>query len=323
LRIALPIGSSEAAQNNQREVFRQMNTETALAQLGISAGDLTPEQRRKFDEEGYFIVENVFTPAEVEEMRAEFDRLRSIEGDLGGHEVHIEPGAPRLSNLFNKSPAFDRCLSCKPTLAAAAHLLGEIRVYSLNARNPLKGEGQQPLHSDVPRVTPKDWRVVNSMIMLDDMTPTNGPTRVVPGSHKWTPINVPDNNMGELERVVARPEDAAEIPKDPYAPHPRELKLTGKAGSVAVINGHIWHGGTRNESGASRRVLHLAIGRRDLLAQLNEREHLTPDLLARTSPSQQFLLDIEGATPKVTGYPPLPTSAPTWASIETLVADPH
>ncbi len=300
-----------------------MNTETALAQLGISAGDLTPEQRRKFDEEGYFIVENVFTPAEVEEMRAEFDRLRSIEGDLGGHEVHIEPGAPRLSNLFNKSPAFDRCLSCKPTLAAAAHLLGEIRVYSLNARNPLKGEGQQPLHSDVPRVTPKDWRVVNSMIMLDDMTPTNGPTRVVPGSHKWTPINVPDNNMGELERVVARPEDAAEIPKDPYAPHPRELKLTGKAGSVAVINGHIWHGGTRNESGASRRVLHLAIGRRDLLAQLNEREHLTPDLLARTSPSQQFLLDIEGATPKVTGYPPLPTSAPTWASIETLVADPH
>jgi ectoine hydroxylase-related dioxygenase (phytanoyl-CoA dioxygenase family) len=300
-----------------------MNTETALAQLGISAGDLTPEQRRKFDEEGYFIIENVFTPSEVEEMRAEFDRLRSIEGDLGGHEVHIEPGAPRLSNLFNKSQAFDRCLSCKPTLAAAAHLLGEIRVYSLNARNPLKGEGQQPLHSDVPRVTPKDWRVVNSMIMLDDMTPTNGPTRVVPGSHKWTPINVPDNNLGELERVVARPEDAAEIPKDPYAPHPKELRLTGKAGSVAVINGHIWHGGTRNESGASRRVLHLAIGRRDLPAQLNEREHLTPDLLARTSPSQQYLLDIEGATPKVTGYPPLPTSAPTWASIETVVADPH
>ena len=234
-----------------------MNTETALAQLGISAGDLTPEQRRKFDEEGYFIVENVFTPSEVEEMRAEFDRLRSIEGELGGHEVHIEPGAPRLANLFNKSPAFDRCLSCKPTLAAAAHLLGEIRVYSLNARNPLKGEGQQPLHSDVPRVTPNDWRVVNSMIMLDDMTPANGPTRVVPGSHKWTPINVPDNNMGEIKRVVARPEDAAEIPKDPYASHPKELRLTGKAGSVAVINGHIWHGGTRNESGASRRVLHL------------------------------------------------------------------
>jgi ectoine hydroxylase-related dioxygenase (phytanoyl-CoA dioxygenase family) len=300
-----------------------MNTETALAQLGISVGDLTPEQRRKFDEEGYFIAEDVFNPAEVEEMRSEFERLRTIEGDFGGHEVHIEPGAPRLSNLFNKSPAFDRCLSCKPTLAAAAYLLGEIKVYSLNGRSPLKGEGQQPLHSDVPRVTPTDWRVVNSMVMLDDMTPTNGPTRVVPGSHKWTPINVPDNNMGEVKRVEARPEDIPNIPKDPYATHPKEVRLTGRAGSVAVINGHVWHGGTRNESGASRRVLHLAIGRRDLPQQLNEREHLTPELHARTNASQKFLLDIEDATPKAIGYPPLPTSARTWAAIETVVGDRH
>jgi hypothetical protein len=112
-----------------REVA-SMNTEMALAQLGISVGDLTAEQRRKFDEDGYFIVENFFSSAEVEDMRSEFDRLRAIEGEYGGHEVHIEPGAPRLANLFNKSPAFDRCLSCKPTLAAAAYLLGEIRVYS-------------------------------------------------------------------------------------------------------------------------------------------------------------------------------------------------
>ena len=289
----------------------------------ISVADLAPAQRRKFDEEGYFIAENVFSPAEVDEMRAEFERLRAIEGEYGGHEVHIEPGAPRLSNLFNKSAAFDRCLACKPTLAAAAYLLGEIRVYSLNARNPLKGQGQQPLHSDVPRLTPTDWRVVNSMILLDDMTESNGPTRVVPGSHNWTPINVPDNNMGEVTRLEARPEDIADIPKDPYAPHPKEVKLTGKAGSVAVINGHIWHGGTRNESGASRRVLHLAIGRRNLPPQLDEREHLTPELQARTNASEKFLLDIEGATPKVTGYPPLPTHVRTWASVETVVGDRH
>jgi ectoine hydroxylase-related dioxygenase (phytanoyl-CoA dioxygenase family) len=296
-----------------------MNTQQALAQLGISTADLTPEQRRQFDEDGYFVVEDVFGPEEVAQMRSEFDRLRSIEGEFGGHEVHIEPGAPRLANLFNKSPAFDRCLSCRPTLAAAAYLLGEIRVYSLNARNPLKGQGQQPLHSDVPRVTPTDWRVVNSMVMLDDMTSTNGATRVVPGSHKWVPINVPDVNMAEVKRIEARPEDEAIIPSDPLAPHPLEIKLTGRAGSVAVINGHIWHGGTRNESGAPRRVLHLAIGRRDLPQQLNEREHLTPALAARTNPSQKYLLDIEGATPKVAGYPPLPREARTWTSVETAV----
>lgn len=79
-----------------------MKTKEALAKLGISIDSLTPAQKKQFDEDGYFVAENVFTPAEVEEMRNEFERLRSIEGEYGGHEVHIEPGAPRLSNLFNK-----------------------------------------------------------------------------------------------------------------------------------------------------------------------------------------------------------------------------
>jgi ectoine hydroxylase-related dioxygenase (phytanoyl-CoA dioxygenase family) len=297
-----------------------MNTVEALRQLGITADTLTPEQRRQLDEEGYFVVPDVFSPAEVEEMRSEFERLRTIEGQFGGHEVHIEPGAPRLSNLFNKSAAFDRCLSCKPTLAAAHYLLGEIRVYSLNARNPLKGQGQQMLHSDVPRVSPTDWRVVNSMVMLDDMTPDNGPTRVVPGSHKWVPINVPDVNMAEVKEIVVRPEERDMVPKDPTAPHPKEIRVTGRAGSVAVINGHIWHGGTRNDSGAPRRVLHLAIGRRDLPQQLNERDHLTPELLNRTNAAQRFLLDIEGAEPKVMGYPPLPQEARVWTAAKSVEA---
>ncbi len=295
-----------------------MDTAQALQEIGIVDLSLNEEQLRSLDENGYFIVPDAFTPDEVAEMRAEIDRLQGIEGEYGGHEVHIEPGAPRLSNLFNKSAAFDRCLACKPTLAAAHYLLGEVRVYSLNARNPLRGEGQQLLHSDVPRVTPTDWRVVNSMIMLDDMTETNGPTRIVPGSHRWVPLNVPDVNMAEVTHVEVRPEDRAIMPQDPLAPYPTEVKLTGKAGSVAVINGHIWHGGTRNESGASRRVLHLAIGRRDLPQQLDERAHLTEALLRRSSPAQRFLLDIEGAEPKVAGYPPMPEKPRLWKAADAM-----
>jgi hypothetical protein len=297
-----------------------MITSTAEALAALGVGPLTAEQRRALDEDGFFVVPDVLTPEEVTEMRAEWDRLRGIEGELGGHEVHIEPGAPRLSNLFNKSAAFDRCLACGPTMAAAHYLLGEIRVYSLNGRDPLKGQGQQPLHSDVPRVHAADWRVVNSMVMLDDMTPDNGPTRVVPGSHRWVPINVPDVNMAEVAEIKVTPEDRAIMPKDPTAPHPKEVRVTGRAGSVAVINGHIWHGGTRNESGARRRVLHLAIGRRDLPQQLNEREHLTPELLARSGPAQRYLLDIEGAEPRVFGYPPLPKEVRTWTAVEAVDA---
>ena len=294
-----------------------MNMEQALAELGISTGILTQEQLKSFDDKGYFIVPDVFSPAEVAEMIAEVDRLSEIEGQFGGHEVHIEPGASRLSNLFNKSAAFDRCLKCAPTLAAAHYLLGDIHVGSLNERSPGKGTGQQPLHSDLPRTHPTDWRGVNSMVMLDDMTEENGPTRIVPGSHKWSPINVPDINMGDVQRIEIDAATLPRVPKDPVATYPGEFHITGKAGSVAVINGCLWHGGTTNFSGKPRRVLHLFIGRRDVPQQLVERDYVTPELLARTNAAQRYLLDIEGATPKVVGYPPLPKEARVWAAAET------
>jgi ectoine hydroxylase-related dioxygenase (phytanoyl-CoA dioxygenase family) len=294
-----------------------MNTAEALAQLGVSATAITAEQRKAFDEQGFFIVANVFSRGEVAEMLSEVDRLAKFEGEFGGHEVHIEPGASRLSNLFNKSAAFDRCLTCAPTLAAAHLLLGEIHVGSLNERSPGKGTGQQPLHSDLPRVHPTDWRGVNSMVMLDDMTEENGPTRVVPGSHKWSPINVPDINMAEVKSVEIDAATLPKVPKDPVATYPGEVHVTGKAGSVAVINGCIWHGGTTNFSGKPRRVLHLFIGRRDQRQQLVERDHVTPELLERTNAAQRYLLDIEGAEPKVMGYPPLPKEARVWKAAKT------
>ncbi|MEZ5666576.1 MAG: phytanoyl-CoA dioxygenase family protein [Alphaproteobacteria bacterium] len=292
-----------------------MNTAQALRALGITDLELRPEEKEAFDRDGFFIAENVFTPEEVATMKAEFDRLRGIEGEMGGHEVHIEPGAPRLSNLFNKSAEFDRCLTCRPTLVAAHYLLGEIHTYSLNARNPLKGEGQQPLHSDVPRVHPTDWRAVNSMVMLDDMTEDNGPTRVVPGSHKWSPLNVPEVNLAEVTEQVIDEATRPRIPQDPLAPYPGEFHVTGKAGSVAVINGCCWHGGTVNTSGKPRRVLHLAIGRRDVPQQTVERKHLGKDLYDRSNAAIRYLLDIEGAEPVVFGYPPLPDKAETWLAI--------
>lgn len=298
-----------------------MNTAEALKQLGIADDTLSAQQIRTFEELGFLVLPDVFSAADVEDMRSEVDRLQQIEGEYGGHEVHIEPGAMRLSNLFNKSPAFDRCLRCAPTLAAAHHLLGEIRVYSLNARNPAKGSGQQPLHSDTPRSHPDDWRMVNTMVLLDDMTEDNGPTRLVPGSHKLVPINVPDINMNEIERNELSPEDEAIVPKDPVATHPREFHITGKAGTVAVINGRIWHGGTTNESGALRRVLHLAIGRRDIPQQLNEREHLTQALHERAGPAERYLLDIEGAEPKVADPLALPHDARVWKAAEVVVVN--
>lgn len=270
-----------------------MYTKQALRALGLDGSELSDAQRKALDDEGYFLVEGVYSRAECREMAKEFDRLTAIERDKGGHEVHVEPGAPRISNIFNKSAVFDRCLECKPLLAAAAHLLGEFKIHGANLREPLKGHGHQDLHADVPKHFRDDWWVANGILLFDDMTLDNGPTRLVPGSHLWAPINISYVNIGDWEPMPLTPEEQARVPQDFAKPYPGEICVTAPAGSVAVLNASLWHAGTRNKSGARRRVLHLSYTRRDLPQQLVQRDYLTRELYERLSPAHRFLMDVE------------------------------
>ncbi|MEM7130364.1 MAG: phytanoyl-CoA dioxygenase family protein [Chloroflexota bacterium] len=252
-----------------------MNTLEALTQLNATSETLTEQQRQELDENGFFIAYNVFTQEEYEAIGAAIDALQAVEGEQGGKEVHTEAGAPRLSNVLNKSTAFDPCLAIQPLLASAHYLLGdEIQVHGFNARDALPGQGHQRLHSDAPKHEPGDWHVVNSLILLDPYTEENGPTRVVPGTH----------------RTGERPQD---ILDDPEAPYPGEIKVTAPAGAVVILNASVWHGGTQNVSGERRRVLHLSYTRRNLPQQLVQREYVTPVLHDRMSSAHRYLLSID------------------------------
>lgn len=270
-----------------------MYSKQALHELGFDGPLLSEQQRNDLDEKGFFVAEGVYSAGECREMAEAFDALISVEGDRGGHEVHIEPGAPRVSNIFNKTEAYDRCLACGPMLGAAQHLLGEFKLHGANLREPSKGRGHQDIHADVPKKFEGDWWVANGLFLFDDMTDDNGPTRVIPGSHKWPSVNIPHVNWGDWEPPQLSPEEAALIPEDLAARHDQEIRVHAPAGSVVIINSALWHSGTINESGARRRVLHLTYTRRDLPQQLYQRDFLTKELYERMSPAQRWLMDIE------------------------------
>ena len=270
-----------------------MYTRQALRELGVTSTTVSEAQKKQFDELGYIIVENVLTPEDCARMRDEFERIHAAENNQGGHEVHVEPGARRLSNIFNKTDAFDKCLWIPEVLAISAHALGEIKVHGANIRDPNKGYGHQELHVDVPKKFADDWWVVNSMIMFDDMTLDNGPTRIVPGSHWWAPINVPYVNIGDWEPEPLSPEDQARVPKDLLAPYPGEVHVVAPAGSAIICNSSMWHAGTLKKGDAHRRMLHLTYTRRDLPQQLTQLDYLTPELYNRMSPVKRYLMEIE------------------------------
>ncbi|MFF0342265.1 phytanoyl-CoA dioxygenase family protein [Kribbella sp. NPDC004875] len=251
-----------------------MDMATALRDLGVTDDVLTQEEKDQLDRDGFLPLEGILAPEEVAELNKRLAELTAAEGDRAGLEVHQEKGTDRLADLVNKDPIFEVCFSHPRVLAAMRHVLGEFRLSSLNSRAALPGEGHQGLHADFGHpVQPGEYEVCNSIWLLDDFTPENGATRVVPGSHR----------RGTMP--------ADEMP-DPAAAHPDQIQLTAPAGTVVIFNSHLWHGGTQNHTGKPRRALHSYFARRHLPQQLDQQKYIRLETYKRLTPAQHFILDV-------------------------------
>jgi ectoine hydroxylase-related dioxygenase (phytanoyl-CoA dioxygenase family) len=249
----------------------------ALAALGVEPGTLTEEEKRRLDEDGFVLLHGILSADEVSRMRERLDELAREEGDRAGVEVMQEAGTDRLSDLVNKDPIFDVCFTHPRVLAAVRHVLGDdFHFSSLNSRTALPGDGLQQLHDDyfMRDRPPHETHGANTGWLLDDFTSENGPTRVVPRSHRFGTI----------------PQDAM---ADTTAPHPDEVKVIAPAGTVVVFNCHLWHGGTRNETDAPRHCLHGHFSRRDEPQQTDQRSYLREVTAARLTPAARAVLDVD------------------------------
>ena len=253
-----------------------MNMTTVLGRLGVDKHTLSVDEKRALDENGFLRLENLMTSEEVEAFVHRLDELAEIEGDDAGKEVHQEQGTIRLSNLIDKDPIFEKCVTSPRLLAAIRHVLGdEFKSSSLNSRAALPGYGRQGLHADWGgAVIPGDYFVCNSIWILSDFTRQNGATRVVPGSHR----------CGKT---------VTDVMSDTNTDHPDQVQLIGEAGTVVVFNSHLWHGGMENETDVPRRAMHSYFCRRDQRQQLNQRKWLRKETIARLSLESRVILDVD------------------------------
>lgn len=234
-------------------------------------------QKRQLDEQGFVLLERCIPDELLRDLRERLRQLFEEEGERAGSEFRREAHAHRLANLVDKGDIFGRAILFAPVIECVRHVLGpDIKLSSLNARaaDPHASDGQ-PLHVDMNALPDErgPW-VCNSVWMLDDFTPLNGPTRIVPGSHTWG----------------RRPQDAL---ADPMAPHPEEVLLTGPAGSIGIVNAHVWHAGTANRTAAPRLAMHAFFCRRDKPQQQYQRALLRPDVQARLGPEARHMLALD------------------------------
>jgi ectoine hydroxylase-related dioxygenase (phytanoyl-CoA dioxygenase family) len=238
---------------------------------------MTTADARQLDDEGYVLLENVIGADLLRRLRERIFELLAAEGDGAGHEFKTEEHARRLANLVDKGEVFQQSIVLSDVLAAVRQVLGaHIKLSSLNARSadPYSEVGQ-PLHVDMSAL-PDDrgYWVCNTVWLLDDFTLENGATRMIPGSHKWG----------------TRPQDVLD---DPLATHPDEVLLMGKAGSIAVMNAHMWHGGTANRTAAPRLAMHAFYCRADKPQQQYQKALLRPETQAALSPELRRILALD------------------------------
>ncbi|MCC6895000.1 MAG: phytanoyl-CoA dioxygenase family protein [Anaerolineae bacterium] len=252
-----------------------MQTKDALLELGVTDQTLTQAEKDQLDRDGFFPLYNILSSSQITALTARLDELIAIEGQDAGKEVHQEAGTTRLSDLVNKDPLFEVCFTHPRVLAAISHVLGgNLKLSSLNFRAALPGSGLQGLHADWGgAVSPNDYYVCNSIWLLDDFTPSNGATRIVPGSQR----------SGSVPRdVMANPSD----------PHPDEILVIAPAGTVVIFNSHTWHGGTLNTTDKPRRAMHSYFTRRDQTQQLDQKAYIQPETYERLSVAARYILDV-------------------------------
>ena len=251
-----------------------MNTRSALAELGAGSGLLSDAERESLDRDGYLLLHDLIGPAQLAPLRRRFDELLASE-DGQGREVHSEANVGRLANLVNKGREWEICYSHPKVLAAVWHVIGgEIHLSSLNGRSAPPGHGHQALHCDIyAGERGPGFRACNSVWMLDDFVPENGPTRLVPGSHSLATV-------------------PAEALEDPAEPHPDQVLALGRAGTVIVFNALTWHGGTRNQTSRERRALHSFWVERSMQQQTDQSHWLEAETIERLSPTLRFLVDV-------------------------------
>jgi ectoine hydroxylase-related dioxygenase (phytanoyl-CoA dioxygenase family) len=244
---------------------------------------LTREEIHFLEENGYLNLGQILSATQVKEINETIEALMNAEGEKAGSELLDSPyirhpkeaGADRLADLVNKGKVFDIFYTQARVLAGIQQVLGEqFKLSSLNYRAARPQMGLQKLHVDWHEaVQPGDFKVCNSIWLLDDFTKENGATRIVPGTHK----------RGDLPQ---------EVLTDPEAPHSSEIIIEAPAGSVFIFNSHAWHGGTTNRTSKYRRSVHSYFCKADQPQQVHQSRYRKKETLERLTPAAVRMLGL-------------------------------
>jgi ectoine hydroxylase-related dioxygenase (phytanoyl-CoA dioxygenase family) len=250
-----------------------MNNCYCLLSMSFNFEDNTfREMADFFHENGYIKIDNSISPEIINDLKQDLYKAENNgagqkrsgkaskkgSNDLVKHNMHkcFFENSPTTVDLIESSKLTDFAqylIRDVPTEYAKGNSLQAHLIHNNAYSVPPDGRGQAPgWHVDDPLqqvIIPEGFNLpsfvklpvllVTYMIWLTDCeTPENGPTFVVPGSHR-------SGTMIDKEQAE----------KD-------GIPMCGKAGTAVLVNCNLWHRGCKNSSKVPRETLQLTFGRR-------------------------------------------------------------
>ncbi len=222
---------------------------------------LSTEQVSRYERDGFLVVEDLFTAAEVADLCAAFD----ADARVPGPQRILEDDSDRVRAIYaphHRQPEFADLVRSPRVLGPVWALLSDqVYVYQLkiNAK-PAFGGDKWGWHQDflawqIADLLPEP-RLVNVAVLLDDSTEFNGPLIVVPGSHTQGQLREHRSDRHRSEQhldpddISLRPDQLAGLVAE------RGLhSVKARAGSVVFFHPEIVHGSAPNMSPYPRRLL--------------------------------------------------------------------
>ena len=217
---------------------------------------LSEDQKDFYHANGYLMVENAVNADQLARLRqithALIDASRGVSesDDVYDLDKGHGPDTPRLTRIklpHKQHPYFWEIIRGSAMTEVLTDLLGpdtNLITAKLNTKAPGGGRAVE-WHQDWAFYPATNDSLLAFGLMLEDVTPDNGPLMVIPGSHKGPILSHQANGFfaGAID------------PDDPLFEPDKAVTLTGRAGSMTVHHARILHGSAPNMSERNRLIL--------------------------------------------------------------------
>lgn len=217
---------------------------------------LTADQHSAFERDGFVVLEDVFSDAEVTLLQDELERLRTDQSSLDTETIIREPSDEAIRSIFaihRQSGVFRRLAHDKRLVDIARHILADdvyIHQSRLNHKPGFRGK-EFYWHSDFETWHVEDgmpdMRAISVSILLSENRDVNGPLMLMPGSHRHYVTCVGATPENHFKTSLRKQEYG--VPDDASLTRLAAAGIaapTGRAGTVVVFDCNTMHGSNGN-----------------------------------------------------------------------------